>query len=133
MSFASSLAAPANIGIRSAGRLLRGGSLQSMARAVGVVLGAGVLAASYQIVYEEGRTIVFNLRANAQQRRARNDAAILVLYNLDIPIEVKEKLQRSRDMFRTGMSMLSDQTITAEHRTAIHDALTKLVNGQPHG
>jgi hypothetical protein len=97
------------------------------------VLGAGVLAASYQIVYEEGRTIVFNLRATAQQRRARNDAAILVLYNLHIPIEVKEKLQRSRDMFRTGMSMLSDQTITAEHRPAIHDALTKLVNGQPHG
>jgi hypothetical protein len=75
MSFASSLAAPATIGIRSAGRLLSGGSLQSMARAVGVVLGAGVLAASYQIIYEEGRTIVFNLRANAQQRRDRNDAA----------------------------------------------------------
>jgi hypothetical protein len=132
MSFASSLTAPANIGIRSAGRLLRGSSLQSMARTVGVVLGAGVLAASYQITLEEGRTIVFNLRANAQQRRDRNDAVLLVLDNLDIPIEVNEKLRRSRDMFRTGMSMLSDQTITAEHRAAIYDALTKLVNGQSH-
>src|ERR1700694_61927 len=116
MSFASSLVAPANIGIRSAGRLLRGGSLQSMARAVGVVVGAGALAASYQIAHEEGRTIVFNLRANAQQRRTRNDAVILALYDLQIPIEIKEKLQRSRDVFRTGMNMLGDQTITPEHR-----------------
>src|SRR5277367_5501530 len=76
MSLTSSLAAPINVGVRSAHGLLRGGSLQSMARAVGVVVGAALLAATYQFTYEEGRCFVSNIRAASQIRRARNDAVL---------------------------------------------------------
>ena len=47
MSFASSLAVPASSVLSNARALLRGGSLRSMANAVGVVVGAGMLAAGY--------------------------------------------------------------------------------------
>jgi hypothetical protein len=79
MSFASSLAVPASSVLSNARALLRGGSLRSMANAVGVVVGAGMLAAGYQLAYEEGRQIIGNLRNNAAVRRARNDAVVLAL------------------------------------------------------
>ena len=97
-----------------------------------MVVGGVFLAAGYHIAYEEGRSIVYNLRANAQRRHARNDAALLFLFSSDLPLELQDKLRRSRDVFRCGMSMLADHSIAPEHRAVIHEALTKITNGQPH-
>ncbi len=131
MSLTSSLAAPVNVGIRSAHGLLRGGSLQSMARAVGVVLGAGLLAASYQFAYEEGRTFVHNMRLSSAHRRARNDALMLVLLNSKIPIETQDRLRRSRDAVGACMRMLTNPTLPQDQHDVIHAALTKILTGGP--
>jgi hypothetical protein len=44
-----------------------------MARAVGVVLTASVLAAGYQIAVDEGRLFINGLRSSSALRRARNE------------------------------------------------------------
>jgi hypothetical protein len=126
MSLTSSLAAPASLGIRSARSLLRGGSLQSMARAVGVVLGAGLLAASYQIAHEEGQAIVHGLRLGARHRRARNDAVMLALFETALPLELLEHLRRARDVFRTGMTLLTDPSMPDDHRAIIRATLLRV-------
>jgi hypothetical protein len=130
MSFAS---APARLALNSAQSLIGNGSLQSIAKGFGMVVGGVFLAAGYHIAYEEGRTIVYSLRANTQRRHARNDAALLFLFGSDLPLELLDKLRRSDDVFRGGMSMLADHSIAPEHRGVIHEVLTKISNGQPHG
>jgi len=130
MSLTSSLAAPVNVGIRSAHGLLRGGSLQSMARAVGVVVGAGLLAATYQFVYEEGRAFVHNLRLSSAHRRARNDALMLVLLNSKIPIETQDRLRRSRDVVNACMRLLTNPAFPPDQHAVIHHALIKVLHGE---
>ena len=62
-----------------------------MANAVGVVVGAGMLAAGYQLAYEEGRQIIGNLRNNAAVRRiARNDAVVLALMSTELPLQAQD-------------------------------------------
>jgi hypothetical protein len=126
MSLASSLASPTNLGILSTRGLLRGGSLQSMARAVGVVLGAGLLAASYQIAYKEGQAIVHSLRVGARHRRARNDAVMLALIGTALPLDRLGDLRRARDVFRVCMTLLTDPSIPDEHRAIIRAALSSV-------
>ena len=126
MSLASTLAAPANLGIRSARGLLRDGSLQSMARALGVVLGAGLLAASYQIAYDEGQAIVHGLRVDARQRRARNDAMMLALIGTALPLDLLDHLCRVRDVFRVCMTLLTDPSIPDDHRAIIRATLFRV-------
>jgi hypothetical protein len=59
MSFTSSAVAPASFVAKSTGNLIRGGttSIPAMARAVGVVLTASVLAAGYQIAVDEAYSL----------------------------------------------------------------------------
>jgi hypothetical protein len=103
-----------------------------MARAVGVVLGAGMLAASYQIACEEGRVIIQNLRVGAAQRRARNTAITLALMNSGLPLELQARLRRKRDVVRAGLAMLADDKdkLPPEHHTIIHGALTTVIQGE---
>jgi hypothetical protein len=133
MSFASSLAAPANMGLKTARGLLQTPSLRSMARAVGVIMGAGMLAASYQIAYEEGRVAIQHLRAGSAHRRARNTAITLALINSSLPLELQDKLRRSHDVVRAGLAMLVNdkEKLSPEYRSIIHAALTKVSQGEP--
>ena len=121
----SSLSSPAMNGAR---RLIRGRSLPAMAKAVGVVAGAGMLAASYQIIYEEGRELVGSIRSNATQRRNRNDAVSLVLLTTELPIAAQDKIRRSRDAFRAAMALATDPSTPEHHRTILRDALSRLMN-----
>ena len=130
MSLTSSVVTPAGMAIKSAGNLLRGTSLPSMARAVGVALGAGLLAASYQIAYEEGRGLIHNMRVNAAHRRNRNDMILLVLLNSTLPVELQIRLLGSRDVFQLGMRMLTEETLLPEHHQIIHATLTRITNGE---
>jgi hypothetical protein len=127
MSFTASTL-PSRMGSPTARSLMRSGSLASMARALGVVVSAGFMAVSYQIAYDEGRAIVQGMQSNAGFRRARNDALRLALFNSGLPLELQEALRRSRDVFRTAMNALTDQTINEEHRTIIHGILTRTVS-----
>lgn len=131
MSFASSLATPAVAVVGSARALLRGGSLHSMARAVGVVVGAGVLAASYQIAYDEGRQVITNLRSAGQQRRARNDVVALALMSTELPLQAQDSIRRSRDALRTAIRLVTDEATPENYRLIIREALGRLVKNEP--
>ncbi len=130
MSFATSLAVPASV-LSYARNLLRGGSLRSMVNAVGVVVGAGMLAAGYQIAYEEGRQIIGNLRNNAAARRARNDAVVLTLMSTELPLRAQDSIRRSRDALRTAMKLVTDERTPENYRLIIREALGRLVKNQP--
>ena len=130
MSLTSSLPTLANVGIRSASDVLRGRTLHSMARAVGVVLGAGLMAAVYQFSYEESRQLVHNMRQNGAYRRARNDRLMLVVLNSKLPIEMQEALRRSRDVVRACQKLLTHPALPPEHHAIIHAALTQLITGE---
>ena len=125
MSLTSSLAAPINVGVRSANGLLRGGSLQSMARAVGVVLGAGLLAASYQLALDEGRTLIQGMRMRSAHRHTRNEAVLLALLETKLPVELQDHLRRSRDVVARCMQLLTNGQLPEDHHAIIHGALTK--------
>ena len=129
MSITSTVFAPASLAISSAKGLLRGSSLQSMARALGVAVGAVTLAASYQIAYEEGRTLVQDVRAGSARRRAHNTALLLVLMNSALPLELQDKLRRSRDAVQAGMALLTSQTLSSDNHQIILAALTKVTQG----
>lgn len=131
MSFASSLAVPASSVLSNARALLRGGSLRSMANAVGVVVGAGMLAAGYQLAYEEGRQIIGNLRNNAAVRRARNDAVVLALMSTELPLQAQDSIRRSRDAVRTAMKLVTDEGTPENDRLMIREVLGRLVRNEP--
>jgi hypothetical protein len=130
MSFGSSALAPAQYAARSAGNLIRGRTIPSMAKALGVVVTASVLAASYQIAIDEGRQLINGLRSASAQRQARNDAITLLLFGSPLPIELKDKLRRSRNVFQAGLRMLTDPAVAQEDRDTIHAILTEIVNGE---
>ena len=48
-----------------------------------------------QIAVDEGRLFINGLRGSSALRRARNDAALLLLMNSELPIELKDELRRA--------------------------------------
>jgi hypothetical protein len=128
MSFATSFGPPAS----AAFTLLRGRTLPSMARAVGVILGAALLAATYQFAYEESRSIFHSMRVNSARRQTRNDALMLILLRSALPIETQELLCRSRDTVTSCMRMLTNPTLPVEQHILIHSALCQIINGTTH-
>jgi hypothetical protein len=97
-----------------------------MARAVGVVLAAGLLAASYQIAYDEGQAFVHSLRVTARHRRARNDAMMLALIGTALPLDLLDHLHRARDVFQVCMTLLTDPSIPDDHRAIIRGTLFRV-------
>jgi hypothetical protein len=102
-----------------------------MARAVGIAVGAGLLGATYQIASEEGKLLVSGFRANAQSRRARNQAVMLRLAVTDLPLSMLHALHRKRDVFGAALKISMQETTPPEHRTMLHTALSALVKGEP--
>jgi hypothetical protein len=97
-----------------------------MAHAVGVVAGAGLLAAGYQIAYEEGRQVIHNVRTSSAQRRARNEAVVLALFDTDLPGPALNSIRQSRNALDAAMALAIDPATPEEHRTAIRTALKRL-------
>ena len=123
MSFAQGLAAPA-MGVGA--KLLRGDSLRSMARAVGVVLSAGALAAVYQAAHDEVRATLNNWRARAQYRRQRHEALLIYLLGTRLSPPLQERFLRSRDAFKQILRVLAEPATGAEDRAIILEALQGL-------
>jgi hypothetical protein len=98
-----------------------------MARAFGVVAGAGLLAAGYQIAYEEGRQVIHNMRSSSAQRRARNDTVMLTLLATDLPVQAQEGIRRSRDALRAAIALATDPATPEEHRKTLRTALGRLI------
>ena len=127
MSFSDTLRSSVGGPISSARQLLHGGTLPSMARAVGVVGGAGILAASYQIAYEEGRTFIQTIRTAFAARRDRNNAVVCALLSADLPLDVLAGLRRARDAFSKAIDMSVDRGIPEDIRKKIGTTLINLM------
>lgn len=110
--------------------LFAGSTVRSAARNVGIIAGAGALAAAYQICYEEGKSVIHNMRATSATRHARNDVISLHLVKSGLPLDLQEHLRKSRDVFRTAMRIISDENIAQEHRDTLHALLMKLIMQQ---
>ena len=123
MSFAQGLAAPA-MGVGA--KLLRGDSLRSMARAVGVVLSAGALAAVYQAAHDEVRATLNNWRARAQYRQQRHEALLIYLLGTRLSPPLQERFLRSQDAFMQILRVLAEPATGPEDRAIILEALQGL-------
>lgn len=109
-------------------RLFRGGTMRSMAKAVGVVAGAGLIGAVYQIAHDEGRGFIHTMRVNSAHRRQRNELIMLNLMNSELPTELQSKLFRSRDAFKTGMRMLADGEFTPKEHKIVRAVLINITS-----
>ena len=79
MSFASTLATPGAALTRAIPGVLRGSTLAVMSRTVGIVVGAGMLAAVYQVTQEETKVTLSSWRERRRYRVARHEALLIVL------------------------------------------------------
>lgn len=126
MSLASALAQPA---LRIGSALLRGPALAMMARSVGIILCAGLLAATYQLAGDETRAILNNLRLRSQYRRARHENILIALLGSTLAADLQDQLLRSRDSFQACMTLLADPQLAPESRTLIRQAIQQVCNG----
>jgi hypothetical protein len=123
MSVAQGLAAPA---MGAGTKLKRGVNLPSMARAVGVVVSAGALAAVYQIAHDEVRATLDNWRARSRYRQQRHEALLIYLLGSRLSPPMQERFLRSRDAFTQILRVLAEPTIGPEDRAIMLEALQGL-------
>ncbi len=121
MFFASTVGSPA-------ASLIRGRTFSARAKAVGVVLGADLMAATYQVAYEETRNPVGGMRQNSAHRRARNDLLMLILLGSKLPIKTQEGLRRSRDVVGARQRLLTNPKLPPNQHAVIHAAITKVIH-----
>jgi hypothetical protein len=86
-----------------------------------------VVAATYQIAYEEGRTMVQGLRAKSLARRERNDTIMCALLQTEIPLPALAKLRKSRDLMREVIDRSVDPMVPVEVREVLRRTLKGLM------
>jgi len=104
-------------------RLLRGGSMAALARQVGVVLGAGLLAAVYQLTLEEGRGLVQAIHARGRARRERHERLLVATLGTSLDPTLQNRLLRSRDAFVAARAILADPDVAQADRDRLRAAL----------
>jgi hypothetical protein len=123
MSFSASVPPPIN-GIRS---IFSAGSLGAAAKYAGAAAVGGVVAATYQIAYEEGRTMVQGLRAKSLARRQHNDMIMCALLQTELPLPALAELRKSRDLMREVIDRSVDPKIPGEVREVLRRTLKGLM------
>lgn len=116
MSYASTMLSPVS-------RVLRGPTLSAMARNVGVVVGAGALAAIYHTTNEEMRTAIAHGRSNRASRRARHEALLVALLGNDISPQARDVLASSRDAYKACMELLANPLLSGADQHLIRQAI----------
>ena len=108
-------------------RLFHGRSLAAAVKYVGVIGGAGLLAASYQIAYEEGRSFIQSFRTGVMARRDRNNAVMCALLSTELPLPVLNYLRQKRDCFSAAIDMSVNPEVDEGVRKTIGSALRSLI------
>ena len=119
MSFATSALVEPTRGI------LRQGLLTG-AKYLGVVAGAVVVGAGYQLAQDEGRQLVHSFRMKAHNRHLRNERLSLLLFNTALPLLLQERLSRARDVHRACMRIITDETLPDDQRRMLRAVLQHL-------
>lgn len=123
MSFTTAIGQSASAGART---LLRGSTVKEMGRIAGAVIGAGALAAVYQITYDEVRLAMSRWRLRAHFRQQRHETLLIALLSAELTPDAQNKIIRSGDAFKASLRLLTDATTTAVDREAIVGAVRKL-------
>lgn len=113
---------------RVGGGTLRATSIASMGQKVGVVVGAGVLAAIYQIVGEEGRTILADIRRRSALKRARRDAVLIGLLGSTLSPDLQLILMKARNPYDTALKMLAHPLVNYQDRELLRETLQRAVS-----
>jgi hypothetical protein len=125
MSFSTATAVPN--GARIGGQtMLRGATLGAMAQGFGVLIAAALLAAAYQLVQEETRTAIHNIRARSRYRRARHESLLMATLGSSLPPLIQDRLLYSRDAFRVALEMLADPTVNGADKDLIRQVLQEI-------
>jgi hypothetical protein len=104
----------------------RGATLGAMAQGFGVLLAVALLAAAYQLVQEETRIAIHNLRARSRYRRARHESLLMVALGSHLPPLIQDRLLYSRDAFRVALEMLADPTVSDADKELIRHFLMEI-------
>jgi hypothetical protein len=129
MSFASTLATPGAALTRAIPGVLRGSTLAVMSRTVGIVVGAGMLAAVYQVTQEETKVTLSSWRERRRYRVARHEALLIVLLGSPLSYAHQERLLASNDAFKTALEVLADPATEPRDRECIRAALRHVAGG----
>jgi hypothetical protein len=101
-----------------------------MAQSVGIIIAAALLAAAYQLVQEETRTAIHNIRARSRYRRARHESLLLGTLGSHLPPLIQDRLLYSRDAFRVALELLADPTVEKEDKDLIRQVLQETHGGR---
>ena len=105
---------------------MRGATLGAMAKGFGVLLAAALLAAAYQLVQEETRIAIHNMRARSRYRRARHESLLMAALGSHLPPLIQDRLLYSRDAFRVALEMLADPTVIGADKELIRHFLMEI-------
>lgn len=120
MSFANSIARP----VIAAGRpLLQGASLTAMGRTLGILVGAGVLGAVYQLTSDETKASINSMRIYGQFKRQRHEAILVATLGSALSPDLQNQLLRSRNAFKTAMKLLADPLLSVENRETLRSVI----------
>jgi hypothetical protein len=120
MSFASSFGQPL---ARTGLNLLRGSTIQAIARTVGVVAAAGLLGAVYHVVNDEARNVVQLARLRGQYRRHRHDRILVATLGTALDPQLQYQLLSSRDAFKRITRLLVDPAVDDVSRNQLRQAI----------
>lgn len=103
-------------------------TLGMIGRQTAIVMTAAALATATQVLTEETRGWISNLRGNGSQRRQRNSAMVLLMSETGLPLSVQDKLRRSRDVCASAMALLTDPNapLSMEHHTELRACLARV-------
>lgn len=105
--------------------------MASMGRTVGVLVGAGVLGAIYQIITEEARSQLQGIRQRAHLKRVRRDAVLIKLLGTELSPELQLALAVSRKPYETAIRLLALPQISTRDKELIRDTLQHAIKIQP--
>lgn len=123
MSFANAAIPAAKAAIGTGSRILRGATIAEMGRAVGVVVSAGVLAATYQLMLDESRNLLrgYSIRRNFRQRR--KEALLVTTLGSGLDVAVQDRLLLAKDPFHEGLLILADPDVATRDRETVRNAM----------
>jgi hypothetical protein len=99
---------------------------QAFTRGATLGLATALLAAAYQLVQEETRIAIHNLRARSRYRRARHESLLMVALGSHLPPLIQDRLLYSRDAFRVALEMLADPTVSDADKELIRHFLMEI-------
>lgn len=99
------------------------GIMFGMARTVGIVICAGLLAAVYQTVNDETRLAIGGIRRKREVRSERNTAMLEALLGSNLDARLQYDLLGARNVYKRALRLLCDPEVLASEKTMIRQAI----------